>query len=94
MNSSGSCRLGAEELVLPLSDARVLVCTETPMAEAETALGAPEVGERIEVYWTGMRAWYPGRVLPLQEEDEEGSMRGVLVLQLADESAFSSGQRR
>ena len=64
-----------EELVLPLSDARVLVCTETPMAEAETALGAPEVGARIEVYWTGMRAWYPGRVLPLQEEDEEGSMR-------------------
>ena len=64
-----------EELVLPLSDARVLVCTETPMAEAGTALGAPEVGARIEVYWTGMRAWYPGRVLPLQEEDEEGSMR-------------------
>ena len=64
-----------EELVLPLSDARVLVCTETPMAEAETALGAPEVGTRIEVYWTGMRAWYLGRVLPLQEEDEEGSMR-------------------
>ena len=33
------------------------------------------MGARIEVYWTGMRAWYPGRVLPLQEEDEEGSMR-------------------
>ncbi len=64
-----------EELVLPLSDARVLVCTEAPMAEAESALGAPEEGARIEVYWTGMRAWYPGRVLPLQEEDEEGSMR-------------------
>ena len=62
-----------EELVLPLSDARALVCTEAPMAEAETALGAPEVGTRIEVYWTGMRAWYLGRVLPLQEEDEEGS---------------------
>ena len=60
---------------LPLSDARALVCTEAPMAEAKTALGAPEVGTRIEVYWTGMRAWYLGRVLPLQEEDEEGSMR-------------------
>ena len=64
-----------EELVLPLSDARVLVCTEAPMEEAESALGAPEEGARIEVYWTGMRAWYPGRVLPLQVEDEEGSMR-------------------
>ena len=64
-----------EELVLPLSDARALVCTEAPMAEAESALGAPKEGARIEVYWTGMRAWYPGRVLPLQVEDEEGSMR-------------------
>ena len=61
-----------EELVLPLSDARVLVCTEMPMEEAESALRAPEEGARIEVYWTGMRKWYPGRVLPLQVEDEEG----------------------
>ena len=52
-----------------------------PMLRQNRHWGTEE-GARIEVL-DGMRKWYPGRVLPLQEEDEEDSMRAAYTTERA-----------